>query len=106
MKTPCSIFWQVYRQPTGLQTSLYSRNLNYRDNATTTTTTTPNIGAKDYILRAVWGTKVNVVTVFYYEFPTWVDAEDGKDERHCKIFLSWCCSVRSYDCCCYQLFWQ
>jgi len=35
-----------------------------------------------------------IVDVFNYEFPTWVDAEDGRDERRCKIFLSWCCSVR------------
>jgi len=33
MKTPYSLFWKVYQQPTGLPTGLYSRILNYyRDN--------------------------------------------------------------------------
>jgi len=33
-------------------------------------TTTSNIDRKDYIIRAVWGTKANIVDVFNYKFPT------------------------------------
>ena len=35
-------------------------------------TTTSNIDTKDYIITAVSGTKVNIVDVFNYEFPTYI----------------------------------
>jgi len=32
MKTPCTLFWTVYQQQTGLPTGFYSRILNHKDN--------------------------------------------------------------------------
>jgi len=53
-------------QPTtGLPTGLYSRNLNYGDDMQL-----PYVDIKDYVSKAVSGTKVNIVDVFNYGFPT------------------------------------
>ena len=87
-KTP-PLFWQVYQQPTGLPTGFYSQILNYRDDMLLPLIYNkdyisfysrilnyrddmllPLIYNKDCISRAVSGTKVNIVNVFNYEFPT------------------------------------
>ena len=52
-------------QPTSLPTSLYPRNLNYKDDKSTF-----NVDIKDYISKAVSDTQVNILDVFIYEFPT------------------------------------
>ena len=52
-------------QPTGLPSGLYWTILNFRDNTQLPLILTPKITS-----RAVSGTKVNIVDVFNYEFPT------------------------------------
>jgi hypothetical protein len=49
----------------GLPTNLFSRNLIYKDDKTTF-----NVDTKDYVSKAVSGTKDNIVGVFDCEFPT------------------------------------
>jgi hypothetical protein len=58
IKIPCSL-------SLGLPTRLYSRNLNDKDDGTTF-----NVVTEDFIGKDVTGTRVNIVDVFLYEFPT------------------------------------
>ena len=67
MKTPCSLFWPVYQQQTGLPIGFCSRILNYKDNILLPLISIAKI---TYVSTAVSGTKVNIVNVFNYEFPT------------------------------------
>jgi len=54
MNTTCSLSYRMTNLLTGLPTGLYSKNLNYKDNITTFNVVT----------------KINLVGMFYYEFPT------------------------------------
>jgi len=62
-------FRPVYPQQRILPTGLYSRILNYKDNILLPL----NSDKKNYISGAVSGTKLSVVNVFNYEFPTQIE---------------------------------